>query len=179
MGRKEEGQMKYEKEVVLKDGRRCLIRSGTGEDAAQAMECFIRTHEETDFLASYPDESTLDVAGEESFLRQKEQSPCEVELLAILEGRAVGMAGLDQVGRGEKLRHRAGFGISIEKRSWGLGIGRALSEACLDCARKAGYVQVELEVVGENEAAISLYRSLGFREYGRNPRGFRSRVAGW
>ena len=27
--------------------------------------------------------------------------------------------------------------------------------------------------------AISLYRSVGFTECGRNPKGFRSRVTGW
>ena len=33
----------------------------------------------------------------------------------------------------------------------GIGIGRALTEACIECARAAGYVQLELEAVAENE----------------------------
>ena len=33
--------------------------------------------------------------------------------------------------------------------------------------------------VAENEAAIALYRSEGFVEYGRNPKGFYSRYSGW
>ena len=37
----------------------------------------------------------------------------------------------------------------------------------------------ELQVVADNTAAVSLYRSTGFSEYGRNPKGFRSRLAGW
>lgn len=36
----------------------------------------------------------------------------------------------------------------------------------------------ELEVVAENAAAVRLYEAAGFREYGRNPRGFLSR-RGW
>lgn len=40
--------------------------------------------------------------------------------------------------------HRAEFGISIAKEFWGLGIGQALTAACIDCARKAGYAQLEL-----------------------------------
>ena len=39
--------------------------------------------------------------------------------------------------------------------------------------------QLELEVVRENSRAIALYQAVGFAEYGRNPRGFRSRSAGW
>ncbi|MBQ4308870.1 MAG: GNAT family N-acetyltransferase, partial [Lachnospiraceae bacterium] len=56
---------------------------------------------------------------------------------------------------------------------------RALTEACVACARKAGYAQIELDVVAENRSAIALYESVGFTEYGRNPRGFRSRLTGW
>ena len=33
--------------------------------------------------------------------------------------------------------------------------------------------------MAENRRALRLYESAGFREYGRNPRGFRSRRGGW
>lgn len=51
--------------------------------------------------------------------------------------------------------------------------------ACIECAKEAGYSQLELEVVSENSNAIALYKSMGFMEFGRNPRGFRSRYQGW
>ena len=54
-----------------------------------------------------------------------------------------------------------------------------MTEACIACAKMAGYTQLELEVVAENGAALSLYKSVGFEEYGRNPKGFRSRTSGW
>jgi len=54
-----------------------------------------------------------------------------------------------------------------------------LTEACIECARAAGYAQLELEAVADNAKAISLYRSAGFTEYGRNPLGFLSRQTGW
>lgn len=78
-----------------------------------------------------------------------------------------------------KVAHRARFGISILKEYWGMGIGRMMMEASIDCARRAGYAQLELEVVVGNERAVSLYRCAGFEEYGRNPRGYRSAVAGY
>ena len=43
----------------------------------------------------------------------------------------------------------------------------------------AGYAQLELEVTAENKRAIELYKSEGFVEFGRNPKGFRSRESGW
>ncbi len=54
-----------------------------------------------------------------------------------------------------------------------------MTEACIECAENAGCVQLELEAVAENKTALALYRSVGFVEYGRNPKGFRSRVSGW
>lgn len=92
----------------------------------------------------------------------------------------VGSAGIEAVdARKEKVRHRAEFGISVIRVYWGLGIGRALTRACIACAKRAGYAQLELDVVAENASAISLYQSEGFVEYGRNPKGFQTREGGW
>ena len=95
--------------------------------------------------------------------------------MAEVDGRIVGSAGVTCVRDVDKTRHRASFGISIDEAWWGLGIGRALTEACIECARAAGYVQLELGVVADNVRAVSLYKSVGFVEYGRNPKGFLTR----
>ena len=89
------------------------------------------------------------------------------------------MAGIEAVGRKYKVKHRAELGISVLKEYWGLGLGKALTKACIQCAKEAGYTQLELNVVAENHAAMSLYQSLGFVEFGRNPRGFNSRTSGY
>ena len=57
--------------------------------------------------------------------------------------------------------------------------GRGNRAAATAHARQAGYTQLELEVVADNERAVSLYRRAGFEEYGRNPRGYRSVSAGY
>ena len=36
-----------------------------------------------------------------------------------------------------------------------------------------------MNVVAENTRAVSLYKKLGFVEYGRNPKGFHSRLSGF
>ena len=40
-------------------------------------------------------------------------------------------------------------------------------------------VPVELNVVAENEVAVAMYLKAGFKVYGRNPRGFKSRLTGY
>ena len=171
--------MQYHKIITLKDGRTCTLRNGTAEDGRALLDIFNLTHAQTDFLLTYPEESSYTAQEEAEFLKQKTESTDEIEILAELDGKVVGTAGIECVARKEKTRHRAEFGISVDKSYWGLGIGRALTEACMECAKSAGYVQVELKAVAENKNALALYKSVGFVEYGRNPKGFRSRLSGW
>ena len=110
----------------------------------------------------------MDAEQESRFLARKAESPNEIEVIALMEGKIVGTAGIDAVGA-----------VNILKEYWGLGVGRALMEACIQCAREAGYAQLELSVVTENTRAIALYQKAGFVEFGRNPKGFRSRTAGF
>ncbi len=165
--------------ILLKDGRRCILRSSSAEDAQGVLDNYILTHAQTDQLLTYPEEFLFTAEQEASFLLTRAASEDEVHIVAVVDGRIVGTAGVDRISRLEKMRHRANFGISIERDYWGLGIGRAMTLACIECARKAGYVQLELEAVADNTRAIALYESVGFTEYGRNPKGFRSRVSGW
>ena len=171
--------MNYNKRILTKDGRECLIRAATADDAEAMLDVFIKTHEETDFLASYADETSMTVESERKFLEGLEKSENEVEVMAFIDGKAVGTAGINKIGSKSKTSHRAEFGVCVLKDFWGLGIGRALTEICIECAKKAGYAQLELDAVADNEKAIALYKSVGFVEYGRNPRGFRSRFTGW
>lgn len=171
--------MKYNKTIQLKDGKTCLLRNGDAADGAEVLAVFKQTHAETDYLLTYPDENSMTEAQESTYLAEAAASPNAIEICAIVGGDVVGTAGFSPVGGAEKLRHRAEFGIGILQAYWGIGIGRALTEACIECARQAGYAQLELDVVAENASAIALYQKLGFVEYGRNPKGFKSRTAGW
>ncbi len=171
--------MIYNKTVRLKDGRECCLRNGAEGDAQAVIDNFNLTHKQTDYLLSYPDESNFNLQQEREFLRKKKESPDEIEILALLDGEVAATAGIDRVGSRYKVRHRAEFGISVDEKYWNLGIGRALLKACIECALKAGYEQLELDVVAENEKAAALYKSEGFEEYGRNPKGFLSRYSGF
>lgn len=171
--------MKYHETIQLKNGRTCVLRNGTEQDGQAVLDIFILTHAQTDYLLTYPDETSLTVEQEADFLKRKTESEGEIEILAEVDGVVVGAAGIERVGAKDKVKHRAEFGISVDRAYWGLGIGRALAKACIRCAKDAGYTQLELNVVAENDRAIALYESLGFVEYGRNPKGFRSRLTGW
>ena len=171
--------MKYMQTLTLKNGKEAVLRNGEAADGRAVYENFNATHAETDFLLSYPDENSYDPEQEAKFLDEKANSPNEIEIVARVDGKVAGMAGIEAVGAKYKLKHRAEFGISILREYWGLGLGKALTNACIQCAREAGYAQLELNVVAENERAVSLYKGVGFEEFGRNPRGFNSRTSGF
>ena len=171
--------MVYRKTVLLRDGRTCILRNAEVEDAPRSLELNKRTRTQSDFLLSYPDEQTRTVDEVANILKAQKESPDEIELVAEIDGVFAGLAGVHHIGTREKIRHRATFGVSVDKSEWGRGVGRALTEACVECAKAAGYVQLELSVVADNRRAISLYKSVGFTEFGRNPKGFRSRLTGW
>ena len=171
--------MRYAETVQLQGGAELLVRNAVASDARALRDIMQRTHAETDYLLSYPDEQSADDEQEARSLVETERSDNEVELVAVVDGKIVGSAGVAAVGGRRKVAHRARFGISVLKDDWGLGIGRVLMESCIDCARRAGYTQLELEVVADNQRVVSLYRRAGFEEYGRNPRGYRSAAAGY
>ena len=172
--------MEYRETTTLRDGRTCLLRNGTETDGKALHDIFVLTHGQTNFLLTYADECTLTEEDEARYLREKAESPREIEILAFVGGVVVGSAGIEAIDAAkEKVRHRAEFGISVDLAYGRLGIGRALTRACIACARKAGYRQLELDVVAENVAAIALYQSEGFVEWGRNPRGFLTREGCW
>ena len=171
--------MKYYNTIKLKNGKELVLRNGTEADGAAVHEVFNRAHGETDYLLSYPDENTFDAAGEARFLKAREESSDAAEILAVVDGVIVGTAGIEPLGTKFKVKHRSDFGISVLQEYWGLGIGTALTEAGIECAREAGYKQLELTAVADNVRALALYKKAGYVEFGRNPKGFLSRYGGW
>lgn len=62
--------------------------------------------------------------------------------------------------------------LFVRKAFRGFGLGRQLTEAILDEARRAGYSSVLLDTLDEMESARALYEDLGFEEippYYHNP----------
>lgn len=86
-----------------------------------------------------------------------------LNLVAVVDGRIIGNAGLHPASVRLRRRHVAGFGISVAPDWQGRGIGAELTRRVLDWAdRWTSYVRIELTVYTDNERAIALYRRFGF-----------------
>jgi ribosomal protein S18 acetylase RimI-like enzyme len=93
---------------------------------------------------------------------------------AFSEGQLVGMAGFFRYTIA-KARHKGRiWGVYVRSSCRGQGIGRALLVALLERIKACpGVEQVSLTVVSGQEAARSLYLSLGFTTYGVELRGLK------
>jgi ribosomal protein S18 acetylase RimI-like enzyme len=77
-------------------------------------------------------------------------------------------------GSRRRLAHRARFGISVAKDQRGQGIGQALIGAMIEWASTHREIEkVVLGVFADNDAAVSLYRRMGFAIEGRRLREFK------
>ena len=107
--------MTYYREILLNDGRKCILRNAEEKDAREVLDNFNLTHSQTDYLLSYPGEERFTVEEEAEYLRNKSENENGIEIIAEVDGRVVASAGIEQVGKREKIRHRAEFGISVER----------------------------------------------------------------
>jgi len=78
-------------------------------------------------------------------------------------GEIAGCVGMKRIGDGTCEMKR----LFVRDRFKGEGIGAALVERLVEEARAKGYARMRLDTLRKMEAAIGLYRKLGFREIGQ------------
>jgi ribosomal protein S18 acetylase RimI-like enzyme len=86
---------------------------------------------------------------------------------AFVEEKLVGVVAFIREQK-TKMRHKGSvFAMYVTPSHRGKGIGKRLLEELIERAKKLnGLEQLHLTVVANNEAAVQLYRSLGFEVYG-------------
>ena len=53
--------------------------------------------------------------------------------------------------------------LYVEEEARGAGLGRALTDACIERARLRGCKRIQLDANEQNDAALALYEAAGFR----------------
>jgi len=144
------------------------IRRAKVSDGRALRDAEVKTAETPGFLVSRPDE--LEVAAFEKTIR--ELDGLGLYLVAELDGELVGHAFLEPM-KLAAVAHVFHLTMVVHPGYRGRGIGGRLLEALLRRAEDVEQVEkVELRVRSTNEAAIRLYKRVGFSEEGR----FRRRV---
>lgn len=165
--------MYAEKVYSLKDNRVCMLRSAAVSDAAAMIEFLRISNEETYFMLRYPEEIILTVDEEKTILKNWEEQPDKLLLLAWIDGEIVGNCGIAPITEHLKTKHRGRFGLSVKQKYWGFGIGSLLMQEIISFAKQNGIEQVELGVYADNLRAKKLYERFGFTEWGRLPNAYK------
>ena len=161
------------REVLIKNGKMCVIRRAEEADAEMMLEYLRATSGETPYMLREPEEVRTDLEEERELLRRAAEDPRWLMLLAFVDGEFAGSCSFAAVSERSRARHRCTAGISLYRAFWDMGIGTALLEELLEEAEAAGYEQAELDVVSVNERAVRLYKRLGFETVGTVPHAFK------
>jgi RimJ/RimL family protein N-acetyltransferase len=135
------------------------IRPAEEDDRRALAQLFARVADERDGIAAEP--------------------PVDVDRLAEswqLDGTLVALGGTELVGELRVEPSWFGFGeigMMVASDWRGRGVGTALVEAAIEWARARGLHKLSLGVFPQNDAAVALYRKLGFVEEGRRVRHIR------
>lgn len=157
-------------EFMLKDGRRAAIRSVRPNEAEDVLRCFKRLIKQSNFLLLTDESKVASLPAETAYLEGMQSSTTNVQLGLYIDDVIMGLADVHIASeRHERLKHRCGIGVSIDQSLWGLGLGGRMMEAMIDIAQRYGYEQMELQVMADNERAISLYKKYGFEICGTLP----------
>ena len=92
----------------------------------------------------------------------------DVRLVAVDDaGAVIGWAAASPVSSRAAYRGVIEHSVYVAESAQGHGVGRALLEAFLDAAERAGYWTVQSSIFPENTASLILHERAGFRTVGR------------
>lgn len=160
---------------TTKSGLQATIRPLQRDDAQIACDFINTVSKEDTFIQFAGEQVTLDE--EQRYIDSELEligTENAVKLFCFVDGK---LAGIADVHRNIKVRtrkmHVGVFGLIVGKEFRGQGIGEALMKATIEEAVKQlpGLRQIYLECFATNEAALGLYKKLGFIEVGRVPGG--------
>ncbi len=161
-----------EKKITLKDGRTAILKSPCVEDAEKMLNFIKKSCGETDFLARYPEEWSIDVEQEEAWVKRMLESPDILTMTCYVDNEVAGNCEL-RFKSGIKTSHRAEVAIAILREYWNLGIGSSMFSELISEARKRGAEIMELEFMEGNERAKRLYEKFGFRVVSEKPNAYK------
>ncbi|UNO50900.1 GNAT family N-acetyltransferase [Alicyclobacillus acidoterrestris] len=138
------------------------VRKIAMEDAEAYLQLCRQLDEETSFMLYEPGERETTVPEERARLASMFGRDNQTAFVAEVDGRIVGHIQA-MGGHVRRNRRTVYLVIGILQAYTGQGIGTALFRAVEAWARTVGVHRLELTVMTHNEAAIGLYRKMGFQ----------------
>lgn len=149
-----------------KDNAIFEIRSATPEDAEQMLEMVKPVFAEEIYQLTSSEEFKMTIEDQKKWVSSVHQKPFSVILLAILNGKVVGILDFSN-GHRKRIEHTGEFGMSVAKDLREMKIGSALVDSLIDWAKQTQKIEkINLCVHKNNLRAQALYKKFGFKEEG-------------
>jgi RimJ/RimL family protein N-acetyltransferase len=143
------------------------IREALESDAADLIEYVNKIAGQTNFLTFGEGEFNKTKDQEKEIIKDYKKKDNQIFLLAFHKEKIIGALNV-HASQKKRLQHIGEFGISVDENHWKQGIATQLMKHMIDWAKKSKVIRkLNLMVMTNNEAAISLYKKFGFKEEGK------------
>lgn len=154
------------KNVELKDGRKILLRQAFPPDASGLNKLISTIINTSDYTLTTAVELDLSIESQEARIYQFQKDAGSVIFLAELDDQLLGTLDFKSNTR-LRNRHWGELGMGVLPDFRGLGLGRLLLQELFEWGKQHPQIEkICLGVFAENEVALHLYRSMGFKEEG-------------
>ncbi|WP_062104383.1 GNAT family N-acetyltransferase [Bacillus niameyensis] len=150
------------------------IRTAHVNDSEQILEMQKQVVAEGEFLTTVIEElSHRTIEQQQAWVRKVLENERETFIVAEIKGVIVGWIVFQSEGR-KRLAHKGSIGMMVSQEFRGIGIGKQLLKALIEWAEEHPLIEkVCLGVFSNNARALSLYKSMGFKEEGRKIKEFK------
>lgn len=145
-----------------KDGREFTIRSAHVDDANATLNLKRSSIFDEEYQLVSPEEFNRTIDLEVKWIQSHLDNPYNIAIVAVLGNVVVGLIDFSNGGR-QRISHTGDFGMSVDKRFRGQGIGEILLQSLIDWAKSTDKIEnINLSVHSDNDRALALYKKLGF-----------------
>ncbi|TCT20039.1 acetyltransferase (GNAT) family protein [Melghiribacillus thermohalophilus] len=141
------------------------IRHVCEQDDQMLADLILRIEKESDFMLYEGGERSLDARGINQKIKTVQSQENSTIIVAEDDSKLIGYV-MAMGGLARRNRHSAYLVAGLLKDYRNKGIGTKMFQTLLSWAQKKGLHRLELTVIAHNDAAIALYKKMGFKVEG-------------
>lgn len=141
------------------------IRHVCEQDDQMLADLILRIEKESNFMLYEGGERSLDARGINQKIKTVQSQENSTIIVAEDDSKLIGYV-MAMGGLARRNRHSAYLVAGLLKDYRNKGIGTKMFQTLLSWAQKKGLHRLELTVIAHNDAAIALYKKMGFKVEG-------------